>query len=325
MSSSSACPASDSHSHAYIGRFAPSPTGPLHFGSLLSALASYLDARQQQGQWLVRMEDLDPPREQPGAADAILHALEMHGLKWDNQVIYQSQRHQAYEEALEQLHQAGLVYPCSCSRQRLQLTGGIYDGHCRRHPPPTAKPTAQRLKVAALPPTAPADITPDIHFHDRIQGSQHQDLANDIGDFIVRRKDRLFAYQLAVVIDDIHQGITHIIRGSDLLDSTPRQLYLFTLLGASLPKYGHIPVALNREGHKLSKQNLSPALVANRASDNLWQALVFLQQSPPTELQGASVEDILDWTVIHWRAEALPHSMGLPAPTCFDHQPLADS
>jgi len=321
MSSPSVSPLADSDTPAYIGRFAPSPTGPLHFGSLLSALASYLEARLQRGRWLVRMEDLDPPREQTGAADAILHALEKHGLEWDDSVIYQSQRYQAYETALERLHQVGLVYPCSCSRQRLQLTGGIYDGHCRRHPPPPPKPTAQRLKVAALPATAPGHIDPNIHFHDLIQGSQHQDLANDVGDFVLRRKDRLFAYQLAVVVDDIHQGITHVIRGSDLLDSTPRQLYLFELLAAAPPQYGHIPVALTREGHKLSKQNLSPALAANRASDNLWQALVFLQQSPPPELRGAPVPEILAWAMVHWQVAAVPHSMGLLAPASFDHQP----
>ncbi len=288
--------------NTYIGRFAPSPTGPLHFGSLVSALASFLDARSHRGQWLVRMEDLDPPRVQPGAADSILRDLEAHGLTWEGGVLHQSRRHAAYGEALARLRDTHRVYPCSCTRQRLQLCGGIYDGHCTRQPPSPKEATALRLKVNAANP---------ITFHDLFQGQQRQNLADEVGDFILRRKDGLFAYQLAVVVDDIYQGITHIIRGSDLLDSTPRQLWLYQCLEAKAPSYGHIPVALNRHGQKLSKQNLAPALEAHSASDNLCLALQFLQQSPPAILEGAPVHELVTWAVEHWRPQLVPHTLGI--------------
>lgn len=303
----------------YIGRFAPSPTGPLHFGSLISALASFLDARNHQGQWLVRMEDLDPPREKPEAADSILRTLEEHGLQWDGSVIYQSQRHQAYEEALSKLLNADLVYRCNCTRQQLQMTGGIYNGRCRQQSPNKNDRIALRLKVNDLPSAhreknaKTTDV--NIHFIDAFQHSQHQNLADEVGDFILRRKDGLFAYQLAVVVDDIHQQITHIIRGSDLLDSTPRQLFLFHLLNAPAPQYGHIPVALSREGQKLSKQNLAPPLDAHAANMNLWHALDFLRQSPPTALQKAPIADILDWAINHWQPTSIPCSMGIVEPS----------
>lgn len=288
--------------NTYIGRFAPSPTGPLHFGSLVSALASFLDARSHSGQWLVRMEDLDPPREQPGAADSILRDLEAHGLTWDGAVLHQSRRHAAYGEALTCLHDTHLVYPCSCTRQRLQLRGGTYDGHCARHPPASKEPTALRVRVNAATP---------ITFHDLFQGQQQQNLADEVGDFILRRKDGLFAYQLAVVVDDIYQKVTHIIRGSDLLDSTPRQLWLYQCLGAKAPSHGHIPIALNRQGQKLSKQNLAPALEAHSASENLWLALQFLQQSPPATLEGAPIQELLAWAVEHWSPHLVPHTLGI--------------
>jgi glutamyl-Q tRNA(Asp) synthetase len=284
----------------YIGRFAPSPTGPLHFGSLVSALASYLHARSQQGQWLVRMEDLDPPREQPGAADQILTSLEKHGLSWDGAVLYQSQRHTAYGEALETLRKADLIYPCHCTRQDLQALGGVYDGRCRNQQVTTHKPHALRLKLYDLP--APWQALPEIvSFTDLFQGQQHQDLRREAGDIIVKRRDGLFAYQLAVVVDDIAQGITHVVRGSDLLEVTGRQWLLFRLLGARPPQFGHIPLALHPNGQKLSKQNHAPPLNSAEAGTNLWRALGFLGQNPPADLYNAPPAEVLSWASAHWQ------------------------
>ncbi|RYZ78109.1 MAG: tRNA glutamyl-Q(34) synthetase GluQRS, partial [Moraxellaceae bacterium] len=216
----------------YIGRFAPSPTGPLHFGSLVSALASYLDAHHNHGKWLVRMEDLDPPREQAGAAQAILQCLDDYGLHWDDEIVYQSQRLDIYEEYLQRLTKRDLIYPCDCSRQDLQAMGGIYNGHCRTKHVEASHPHALRLKLYDLP--AEENIFPDdtLKFTDTIQGKQQQNLRTEAGDQILKRKDSLFAYQLAVVTDDIEQHITHIIRGSDLLDVTARQIFLYKLLHA---------------------------------------------------------------------------------------------
>jgi glutamyl-Q tRNA(Asp) synthetase len=289
---------------AYIGRFAPSPTGPLHFGSLVAALASYLDAKANKGQWLVRMEDLDPPREQPGAADEILRSLDTHGLGWDGEILYQSTRLAAYQEQLDSLIQADLVYPCQCSRQRLQSLGGIYDGHCRTHPPAGNQPLAWRLKLYDLPKRflnqdfAPGEI---IRFTDAIQGEQQQHLRRQAGDQILKRRDGFYAYPLAVVVDDIAQGITHIIRGSDLLEVTGRQIFFFKLLGKTPPVFGHVPLAIQENGQKLSKQNHAPPLVSSDASRNLWQALRFLGQNPPTELATPSPAGVIDWGIAHWQ------------------------
>lgn len=286
--------------NTYIGRFAPSPTGPLHLGSLVAALASYLHAHVHNGQWLVRMEDLDPPREQPGAAAAILRSLETHGLHWHGSVLYQSARLPAYAEALEQLQSADLIYACDCTRQDLQAMGGIYNGRCRQRPVDTNKPYALRLKLYDTP-QFPAT---QLRFTDLLQGEQVQDLRRDTGDPIVKRKDGLFAYQLAVVADDIAQGVTHVIRGMDLLEVTARQMVLFQLLGCQAPEFGHVPLVLNDSGQKLSKQNLAPALDSAHAANNLWQALVFLGQNPPTDLGSVNgtggVDEILAWARSHW-------------------------
>jgi glutamyl-Q tRNA(Asp) synthetase len=285
---------------AYIGRFAPSPTGPLHFGSLISALASYLHAHQHNGQWLVRMEDLDPPREQPGAADSILHSLQVHGLQWHGEVFYQSQRLDAYRAQLDELMSRQQVYRCNCNRKKIQAAGGIYDNHCRnRHI--ESPPFALRVKVD----------TQCIHFVDLIQGPQQQDVEHEVGDFTLQRKDGLFAYQLAVVMDDIEQNISHIIRGSDLLCSSARQLYLFDVLGAAPPKFGHCPVATHTCGQKLSKQNHAPALVDNDATNNLWRALHFLQLQPPEELLGEDVKKQLNWAISYANLNAIPQQMGI--------------
>jgi glutamyl-Q tRNA(Asp) synthetase len=285
-------------SNGYIGRFAPSPTGPLHFGSLVSALASYLDAHHNHGKWLVRMEDLDPPREQAGAADAILRCLDDYGLEWDDAVLYQSQRWDIYEDYLSRLRQQDLLYACDCTRQDLQTMGGIYNGRCRSRRVDNNLPHAQRLKLYDLPAKFPCND--ELRFSDLIQGEQIQNLRSQAGDQILKRKDGLYAYQLAVVVDDIEQGITHIIRGSDLLDVTARQIFLFQLLNAPVPTFGHVTLASQPNGQKLSKQNLAPALELKDASFNLWHALVFLQQNPPQELCGASPKELLNWGKINW-------------------------
>jgi glutamyl-Q tRNA(Asp) synthetase len=293
---------SSTETSGYIGRFAPSPTGPLHFGSLVSALASYLDAKANHGQWWVRIEDLDPPREQPGAASAILRSLDEHGLHWDGDIIYQSQRSDAYQQCLEALLKADLAYPCTCSRQDLAKMGGIYNGHCRTHHPMTNQVCSLRLKLYDLPER----ITPELfQFDDLIQGPQCQNLRTQAGDQILKRRDGYFAYQLAVVVDDIAQGFTHIIRGSDLLEVTGRQLFFFGLLGAPLPEFGHVPLAVQANGQKLSKQNHARAIDSQHASRNLWRGLAFLGQNPPAELADGSTQDLLDWGLHHWRRSSI--------------------
>ena len=234
----------------YVGRFAPSPTGPLHFGSLVAALASYLEAKAAGGRWLLRMEDLDRPREQPGAADAILRALDRFGLAWDGPVQYQSARRDRYRAVLEDLARRGLAYPCGCTRKELEdsvlaLDGArVYPGTCRLGLAPGKSARALRARTHRAP----------IAFEDRFQGRREQDVEREVGDFVLRRADGLVAYQLAVVVDDWDQGVTDVVRGADLLDSTARQIHLQRLLGAPTPRYAHVPVALNAAGEKLSKQ-----------------------------------------------------------------------
>ncbi|NBQ84901.1 MAG: tRNA glutamyl-Q(34) synthetase GluQRS [Methylophilaceae bacterium] len=289
-----------------IGRFAPSPTGPLHFGSLLAALASYLEAKTQGGLWLVRMEDLDKPREVAGAANHILNTLEKFGLEWDGEVVYQSQRSELYQEALNQIKAQSLIYQCSCSRKEIAdsynqkpaqhgIDGLIYPGTCRDKSS-TFKPYAERIKVKDQ----------NISFNDAIQGKIDQNLANQIGDFVLKRADGLFAYQLAVVVDDYLQGVTHVVRGADLLDSTPRQIYLQQVLGYSTPKYAHIPVASNQAGEKLSKQTLATPIDANNAPNLLINALDFLGQTPPQDLSNYKAQEILAWAMQHWALDKIP-------------------
>ena len=277
-----------------IARFAPSPTGPLHFGSLVTALASFLDARQRRGQWLVRIEDLDPPREVAGASDQILRQLESHGLCWDGTVLYQSTRLEAYAAALESLLASELVYHCRCNRQRIQSLGGIYDGHCSELQLPS-NDCAARLRVNDT----------RLSFNDQIIGQNQQNLKTESGDFVVRRRDGLFSYQLAVVVDDEYQAISHIMRGADLLDSTPRQIYLQQCLGYKTPDYAHLPLALNAQGQKLSKQNQALELPEGNESEHLWAALHWLQQSPPEQLQRQSVAEILAWGIEHWAVQTV--------------------
>ena len=279
----------------YVGRFAPTPSGPLHFGSLVTALASYLDARAQQGRWLVRIEDIDPPRCPAGASDSILQTLEQYGLHWDGSVCYQSQQDQVYLAALQQLQQQGLLYSCTCSRS--QLKGHtIYPGCCRSHQQPAHKPSATRLKVPAR----------ELGFSDLIMPPYRENLAHQVGDFILQRKDGLFAYQLAVVVDDARQGITHVIRGADLYQQTPRQMLLQACLGLPTPDYGHIPLILNSSGQKLSKQNLATAITPAQAPQLISQALRRLGQNPPATLLGAPVAEQLAWGIASWERNNIP-------------------
>ncbi len=294
----------------YIGRFAPSPTGPLHQGSLVAAVASFLDARAAGGRWLVRMEDLDRPRCEPGAADTILRQLEAYGLHWDGTVLHQSQRDDAYAAALDELKTLGAVYPCACSRRQLAQAPRshegetLYPGSCRTGLPPGAAARAWRVRV------------PDVStcFHDRIQGGLQQNLAHEVGDFIVKRADGLFAYQLAVVVDDAFQGISHVVRGADLLWNTPRQIYLQRLLGLPLPAYAHVPLITNAAGQKLSKQTLAPALPASGQGAALAQALAALGHPPPVELAGTEPAELLAWASAHWQIENVPLQPAIAKP-----------
>ena len=291
-------------SRIYRGRFAPSPTGPLHLGSLIAALASFLDARHHRGAWLVRMEDLDPPREEPGAADSILRSLERHGLHWDEEVLYQSTRAKAYTRALAQMRAAGRLFDCDCTRTTLEVAGGC-QGDCRARQVQISGASAIR---ASVPPDCRID------FNDLLQGPQHVPLGTSLRDFIVRRKDGLYAYQLAVVVDDAAQGITHVLRGSDLLDSTARQIFLQQCLDMPTPIYGHLPVITDSEGRKFSKQNLAPQLDDTMALPNLRRALRFLRQpQPPAALTQA--EKLLEWATAHWALERVPRRMAIPAHT----------
>ncbi|MDX1370235.1 tRNA glutamyl-Q(34) synthetase GluQRS [Pseudomonas sp.] len=285
---------------AYIGRFAPTPSGYLHFGSLVAALASYLDARAVGGRWLLRMEDLDPPREVPGAQDAILRTLESYGLEWDGELLRQSDRHAEYAALVERLLQQGLAYACTCSRKQLEGYHGIYPGTCRDagHAPQNA---AIRLRVPNL----------SYGFIDRVQGEYRQHLGREVGDFVIRRRDGLYAYQLAVVLDDAWQGVSDVVRGADLLDSTPRQLYLQELLGLAQPRYLHVPLIIQPDGNKLGKTYRSPPLPADQAAPLLVRALRALGQALPRELEHARPPELLAWAVNHWDVERIPHSRTL--------------
>ena len=286
----------------YIGRFAPSPTGPLHFGSLLAALASFLDARANQGKWLMRIEDLDPPREPAGSAELILQQLQDFGMNWDDEVLYQSTRLGAYEEVMGQLQDKGLAYPCDCTRPQIREMGLVYNGSCRERSTPPERPYALRLKTEAL----------EIGFDDKIQGHFSQQLELDAGDFVIRRKDELYAYQLAVVVDDEFQNITHVVRGWDLLDSTPRQIYLQRVLNYQEMSYIHIPIIVDGKGQKLSKQTFAPSIETDRASEAIYKALVFLGQVPPVEIAIERPESQLQWAIANWDSQAVAKVSSLP-------------
>lgn len=294
----------------YLGRFAPSPSGPLHFGSLVAALGSYLEARSRGGKWLLRMEDVDAPRTVPGAAEAILHSLEVHGLEWDGEVLWQSRRLEAYAAALAQLRQTGLAYPCGCSRREIAAPGNgrsidgapRYAGTCRNGLAPGRQPRAWRLRL------------PDrqVDFEDGLLGRLGHNLERDVGDMVLLRADGQYAYQLAVVVDDAFQGITHVVRGADLLDSTPRQIWLQQCLGVPTPAYVHLPLASNDRGEKLSKQTRAPALDPKRPGAALWQALAFLGQEPPAELRQGPPGPLLEWGRQYWDLGKVPRCRSIP-------------
>jgi glutamyl-Q tRNA(Asp) synthetase len=289
---------------AYRGRFAPSPTGPLHFGSLIAALASYLDARAARGEWIVRIEDVDESRTVPGASDAILRQLEAFGFEWDGEVVLQSRRTHLYEAALSRLRSQGLIYRCRCSRREIADSalhamngtigeGAIYPGTCRALGVDPATPGADRLLVAGA----------RLAFDDRVQGRISQDVTREIGDFVLKRRDALHAYQLAVVVDDADQRITDVVRGADLLHSTPRQILLQRLLGLPTPRYLHFPVATHEHGEKLSKQTLAAAADDREAAALLGAGLRFLGQEAPDE---ARPREILRQAVSRWSPQAVP-------------------
>jgi glutamyl-Q tRNA(Asp) synthetase len=283
----------------YRGRFAPSPTGLLHAGSLTTAVGSYLEARSRGGEWLVRIEDLDTPRMVAGAADDILRTLERFGFEWDGPVVYQSQRHAHYRAALDQLIAAGFAYRCTCSRREIQavsrrgVDGFVYPGLCRSGPRRSGPGGAWRLRVD----------DGGIAVVDRLQGVIAQHLAQDVGDFVLLRADGFWAYQLAVVVDDALQGINDVVRGADLLVSTPRQVHLMRCLGLAEPSHCHLPLLVNAAGEKLSKQTLAPAVSAEHAAGTLAEALERLGHRPPVAL---SLTELWRWARENWRLESVP-------------------
>jgi glutamyl-Q tRNA(Asp) synthetase len=305
MASSSTTAASP----AYRGRFAPSPTGPLHFGSLVTAVGSYLDAKANRGIWLVRMEDHDQQRSVPGMADAILHTLEALGMAWDETVLYQSTRDEAYAAALAKLKKRKLVYPCACSRREIAdsavngIDGPVYTGTCRKGLLAGRATRSERVLTDGA----------RIEFKDAIQGKVSHNIERQIGDFVVKRADGPYAYQLAVVVDDAMQGITDVVRGADLLDSTPRQIYLQQLLGYATPRYAHLPVAVNVIGEKLSKQTLAAPIDAATPVPVLNAALAFLGQD---RIECAPQDTASFWkrAIAGWRLARVPHSRTVPAP-----------
>lgn len=288
-----------SSSQGYVGRFAPSPTGPLHLGSLVCAVASFLEARANGGQWLLRIEDLDPPRQVAGSTERILRSLDTHQLFWDGAVVYQSDRGAAYQHALEQLGRLGRRYYCTCTRNDVAAMGGRYDGKCRQQLHRPSAPHAIRFRA------------PDhaVAFADQIQG-EVLTTADALDDFIVLRKDGLFAYQLAVVVDDAWQGITHVVRGADLLDSTPRQILLQEAFKFSQPKWMHIPV-LATAGKKLSKQHGASGLDDDQAGANLIHALTLLGQNCRILESTMPPGEILEYASSHWNPDRIPHAPSL--------------
>lgn len=296
-----------SYNTPYIGRFAPSPSGPLHMGSLVCAVASYLDAKHHQGTWLVRIEDIDPPREQEGAAQSILDTLLHHGLQWDGEVRFQNTQSKAYDETLKRLQSMQLTYRCNCTRKRLNQISKHYDNHCRNQQIDNNTPAAIRLNIDA----ASQYTARTVKIQDLIQPPATETLSEE-GDFVIHRKDGLYAYQLAVVVDDIDQNISHIIRGNDLFDCTGKQIFLTKLLNGQNIQYGHIPVLNDASGNKLSKQNHAPAVEKHAASKNIFTALTLLQLSPPQSLQHRAPHELIQWGIEHWQTNQLRNIQQLP-------------
>jgi len=295
---------------AYRGRFAPSPTGPLHFGSLVAAVGSFLEARSHGGAWLLRIDDLDPPRVVRGAADAILRTLEACGMEWDGTVAYQSTRHDAYHCAVHQLRGRDLVYPCACSRREIAdsalpgLEGYVYPGTCRLGIREGKAARALRLRTQGV----------RIGFEDRLQGRIEHDLERDSGDFVLYRSDGVYAYQLAATVDDAEQGITDVVRGADLLASTPRQIYVQRLLGLPTPGYAHLPVAVNAQGEKLSKQTHASPIERRKPLPALIAALSFLGHEPPSAAVDSNITGLWLWAIENWNLKRVPRVASSPAP-----------
>jgi len=283
------------------GRYAPSPSGPLHLGSLLAAVGSYLQARGQGAAWHLRIDDLDPKRVVPGAERSIIEVLQLFGLRWDGPVLYQSMRRSAYAQAIGQLKMASHAFECGCTRRESQqgplgIEGPIYPGTCRNGLPPGRAARSLRLRVADI----------DVVCRDAVQGQYGQHLARDVGDFVIRRADGITAYQLATVVDDAAQSVGEVVRGADLLSSTPRQIYLQRVLDLPVPAYAHLPVLVDAQGEKLGKSTGALALSATTASTQLWDCLSFLGQAPPDVLRGATVTRLLAWAVDNWSLAHVP-------------------
>ena len=278
---------------AVIGRFAPSPTGDLHFGSLVSAVGSYLETKSADGKWLIRVEDIDPPREVSGSAKRIIEDLERFGLVSDDPILYQQDRYPAYEKAIARLLGNGRAYHCACSRKDLP-DSGIYPGTCRHGIPEGKQPRSIRFLVG--------DQVNG--FTDLIQGYRE----DFVEDFIIRRADGLFAYQLAVVVDDSYQGITQVVRGADLLSTTARQIALQEALGHKTPEYLHLPVAISADGKKLSKRDMADPVQCQNPNHALTRALQFLGQHPPT---GMDLSNLWAWAIKHWNRDLIPRQMNI--------------
>jgi glutamyl-Q tRNA(Asp) synthetase len=302
---------------SYCGRFAPSPTGPLHFGSLVAAVGSYLDARAANGRWLLRIEDVDAPRTVPGAAELIVRTLADFGLVWDGEVVWQSRKLESYREILDLLRRQGDAYPCACSRREVadsamhpSVDGGlVYPGTCRGGLAHGREARAWRMRV----PNA------ECGFADRVQGVVSQNLEKEVGDFVLLRADGQYAYQLAVVADDAEAKVTDVVRGADLIDSTPRQIWLQQRLGYPVPRYAHLPVATNAAGEKLSKQTMAPAVAHASGAPLLVRAMRFLGQSVPDEIARLPLPEFWDWAIAHWDINRVPRLRGLvPATVAGD-------
>ncbi len=289
------CPIEQRSRYHYRGRFAPSPSGFLHFGSLIAALASFLDAKANNGLWLVRIEDIDPPREQMGASADILKTLDAYGLHWDEEVLYQSKQSALYQEVLAYLKEQKLSYACQCTRAEIKKTGGIYQGQCKTLNLVETNNAIRLINKFGIS-----------KYQDLIQGNVQCDKALAQEDFIIHRKDGLFAYQLAVTVDDIFQNISHVVRGCDLLEPTARQLTFFATLNCLAPQYAHVPLAVNSAGYKLSKQNKATAIDVKSPQTALVAALNFLGQQPPSELEAESKEAIITWAIKNWHLNKVP-------------------
>ncbi|MCX8650408.1 tRNA glutamyl-Q(34) synthetase GluQRS [Gilliamella sp. B2776] len=290
----------------YIGRFAPSPSGPLHFGSLVTALGSYLQAKYCRGKWLVRIEDIDPPREVKGASTLILKTLEALNLYWDDEILYQSNCCKRYKTVLQSLLNKQQAYYCDCTRQRIHsLANKIYDGFCRDRPLSVINSEHMAIRIKQNHPV--------LAFTDKIRGKQTVQQADALEDFIIHRKKGLFAYNLVVVLDDHEQGITEIVRGADLLPVTTKHISLYQLLGFNVPTYCHLPLALDKNGNKLSKQNHASPIDLNNLKALTVQALQFLGQKVPKDWQDASQQQLLDWAIQHWQLTNIPkHNASYP-------------